>query len=857
MIVVALLRPGGLAAQDADFVPLPALLAELSRKTELRFNYESSALDSVRLDPELGADWSSLRAALPDLGVAVREEADGAIVLAPVAADRPPPPRRTTLELEVTNGAEPLIGATVRLADGTGTATDLEGRATLALVGDSATATIRYLGYAATEVLLTRRTPRYRIALRSDTVVVRGVEVVAALPERPWRAPSDRAAGGSGAGRGALRLPASSLAGFGFSAAAGVSQIDAEGSAPGIRGSQGFETRVELDGLPLYHVDHLYGLFSAVNPLTVADVHLHRSHYPVDRGGVRGGLMAIETIEPPTSGLTLQADQVAGALEAHAAAPAVRAMVSARSSFGDVASGTAFESVNEVDTVGSSTARTVPSFTFYDLYGRVSLGRDRGRWRGSVNGYVSRDRYGFSLDDARELDDRRVPATLTGSYREDVEWRNAALGGDLSYQGDVLTYTLEGYLTTYENEVVTDAEFALERRSQTRVVELIANRLDNTVSDAQIGLRLLPSRGAGRWQAGVQVQRLSTVAFFQLNDRRALDRDDTDHRVHAYAANVFQLGEGLEADIGLRASYAEALDDAWASPRIALTRAIRLPSGRGVDLTAGYSFTRQALASLQHENQFGQTYALLVLEAPRSPVISSAHTYTAGGKYDGLNFYLGAEGYYRSLPGVLATLSTSPGLRGEEQIFNPRPTFLSVEGEGEVIGVDVDARWRAGGWDGSLAYTLARSRQRFPAIDDNNWQRAPDDRRHRLAAQQSFSWQSWRVSAAYEGASGLVFNDIAEFESSADRRGFSTDQLQTSLPAYHRADIGLAYELRVGGAELTLGGRVVNVFDRFNVTQRQYVLGLGSNVSDRDAVALGTDVGLLGRLWLAEVKLAL
>lgn len=855
-IVLAVLNAAA-AAQADDSVPLPELLARVSRQSGLRFNYEATALDTIRIAGRSAEDWPTLRTAITRLGVASRVEADGTIALAPPADSRSAVPASRTLELRISDGSEPLVGATVLLEDGSGAVSDLAGRVRLALRGDSAVATVRYLGYSPAEVPLSRRTPRYTIVLQPDTVIVRGVEVVAALPDRPWRAVGQRDAPGYAGGATSIRLPAAALAGFGFSAAAGVSQIDAGGSAPAIRGSQGFETRVELDGLPLYYVDHLYGLFSAVNPLSVADVHLHRSHYPVDRGGARGGLMAIETIEPIASGLTLRADQVAGALEAHAVTPSVRAVVSARSSFGDVASGAAFESVSGIDTVGSITARTLPSFTFYDLYTRITFERPRSPWSGALNGYLSRDRYGYRFDDSALLDDRRVPANLTGRYREDTEWRNAGFGGSLHYRGGGLTYSLEGYLTNYANELTTDAEFALERRRQTRIVELVDNRLDNTVTDAQIGLRVVPNAPRADWQAGIQVQRLATVALFQLNERRSLDRDDRDHRLHAYGAHLFRLGRGLTLDAGLRASYAEAVDDAWVSPRLTFAQAIRLPTGRDLELTTGYSFTRQALASLQHENQFGQTYALLVLEAPGQPVVSSAHTLTAGGKYESVDLYLGAEGYYRSLPGVLATLSTSPGLNGEREIFNPQPTFLSVSGEGEVIGVDLDLRWRAGDWDGSLAYTLARSRQRFASIDANNWQRAPDDRRHRLAAQQAYRWRDWRLTAAYEGASGLVFNDIAGFDSSADRRGFDTERLQTSLPAYHRADFGLTYSTELGGAELEFGARLVNAFNRFNVTQRQYVLGIGSAVGRRDAVAVGTDVGLLGRLWLAEVQLTL
>ena len=848
---------GPLRAQTSDSLSLSAALATLADVEGHRFSYEASAFDTVFVAVAAAADWISLREQLRRLGIATREEAGGLVVLARRDRGDVAGVSMRRVSISVGDGREPLLGATVRLPDGTGAVSDPQGHVTLTIPGATTRATVSYIGYASAELLLSPEQNDYRVILQPDTVLVSAVEVVGALPDRPWRAVGTRGDDRDAGAPVGLRLPPASLDAMGFSAAAGVSQIDATGSGPAIRGSQGYETRIELDGLPLYHVDHLYGLFSAVNPLSVADVRLYRSHYPVDRGGARGGLMAIETIDPSGAGVTARADQVAGALVAHARAPAVGVLVSARGSFGDVASGTAFESVSEVDSLGSVTARTVPSFTFHDLYGRLDLGREGAAWSGQLNAYQSRDRYGFTFDDSALLEDRRVPRTLQGRYQEDSEWRNAGFGGSLAYRRGRLRYALEGYLSRYTNELATEAAFALERPRRERLVEVAANALSNEVSDAQLGIRVSPAEGAAEWQVGLQAQRLSTVAKFELNERTPLDLDGADVRLHAYAARRWRLPGEREVDLGLRGTYAELTGDAWLSPRVGLVQPLALPSGKTLDLTAGYSFTRQALASLQHENQFGQTYALLVLEAPRAPVVSSAHTITLGTGFEDANTLLTVEGYWRELPGVLATLSTTPGLRNERALFNPQPTFLSVAGEGQVVGVDVDARWRRGDWDGSAAYTLSRSRQRFAAIDDNAWQRAPDDRRHRLALTSDYRLGAWRLGASYEAASGLVFNDISGLDSGEDRRGISSAQLQTSLPAYHRVDAGLWYRLGLGAAEVQFGARVVNLLDRFNVTQRQYVLGLGSVAGVRDAVAVGTDVGLLGRLWLAEVKLTL
>lgn len=848
-----------------DSLSLPDALTAIARRGERRFSFEASALADVRVGAASAKTWARLARELTALEVAYRVEADGTVLVA-----RKPPTSPTTVDaprevvLVVTDGDGPLVGATARLPDGSGAVSDLDGRLKLRLPSSSSVVRVEYLGYRRAELLLDARPTYRRVVLRPDTVVVSGVEVVAALPPRPWRGFGVGDPTRYGARGRPVVLPPGALSGFGFGAAAGASHIDGGGASPAIRGSQGHETRVELDGLPLYYVDHLFGLFSAVNPLSVADVTLHRSHYPVDRGGARGGLMEIATVRPEASGFAAKADPTAAAATAEVYTPFARVLVSGRSSLGNVAEGAAFENsgaaAEPIEPVGSTTsvtARTVPSFTYHDAYARLEVGREASPWSLSLNGYLSRDRYDYVFTNEDLLEDRRVPATLRGGYDEASEWRNAGAGVGIRYEAGALAYALDGYATRYTTELTSGAEFELELPRRTRGRELFANALANEVADRQLGLRIAPRGSGARWQAGVQAQRLRTEGSFVIGERNAFDEAEDDLRVHAYGAGVLALTEGLEADVGLRATYARFLDEAWLSPRVALAQRVLAGAKGSSELTAGYSYTRQTLANLQHENQFGQTYDLLVLEVPSAPVVAAAHTGSVGVRHERANALLSVEGYYRALPGVLASLSTNLGVDGGRDLLSPQPTFLTVAGDGEVVGVDVDARWRQGGWGGSLAYTLARSRQRFDAVDGGDWQRAPDDRRHRFATEQSYRYRSLRATMAYEGASGLVYNDIAEVGGRADRRTLDQEELQRSLPAYHRVDLGLAWTTTLGPCDLELGGRVVNAFDRFNVSQRQYVLGIGRPANNGQAIAVGTDVGLLGRLFLAEVTLRL
>ena len=271
-------------------------------------------------------------------------------------------------------------------------------------------------------------------------------------------------------------------------------------------------------------------------------------------------------------------------------------------------------------------------------------------------------------------------------------------------------------------------------------------------------------------------------------------------------------------------------------------------------VSAGYSLTQQALRPLQHEDQFGQSYTLLVVE-PATPNAADgvARNYTLGYSRQWTHFQVAIEAYHRDLSGVLAALSQQVALPLGAELVNLQPNFLSVSGEGEVQGVDTDVRYGKGGWSGHFAYTLARSRRRFAEVAEGTWQRSPDDRRHRLATAHEWEHGRWTFGTAFEWATGLTYVDLNVLSPEAGDRGAAdpTSYLR-SLPTYERLDLSTHYRLELGPAQLRVGLRIYNAFDRTNVSQRQYVVGVGGGVNR--AVAVGTDVGLLGRLLIAELK---
>lgn len=844
-------------------LPLVQLFEYIEAQEGISFSFVLEDLKGIQVDTTFVKTWDALQAELPSLGFRFRSENEALFLIAPAAATVPA--KDASLTLQITDGQEPLVGASVQSSDGRFWVTDVNGRLVLERTELPEELTVRYVGYV-TENFRDFKNGTRSISLRRDTMVTALAEIVATLPARLLKPVLSVQQAENAEAFNTLRLPPIALSSFGFMGVAGVSTLDGDRALPAIRGSQGSETLVELDGLPLYHIDHLFGLFSAINPQAVDQIDLYRSHYPADRGGFRGGLMDIHTIPNNLNSIQLDLDQLSAAATVTGTAGPIRVLASARSSLGNVAGTSTFQNTgSENDARNGITAVTTPDFSYYDLYTRIDIQPSGSKWSGTVNGYTSMDAYSFNSDSERIIDERRRPLTLDGNYLEESAWRNLGFGGSLHYRTKKLIYTLDVHRTEYEQSLNASSDFSVRNLIGSRDLVSFENELQNNVTDQQAEFSVRGGKKGDSWSAGIQAQQLQTEALFRFNEIALLDLDQSGNRLHAFATRIQPLGKHFSANLGLRATKAYDLKKSWLSPRLILSYA--LPSDMAhtsSKLHAGYSFIRQATRALQHENQFGQSYTVLVLDVPNRMEQPRANNFTLGFSHSTATFKLGIEGYYRTLPGIVAALSSSIGVNNDVLISAPVPTFTTVVGKGEVLGIDTDLRYEKGPFSGQAAYTLSRSIQSFKRISLGAWQRAPDDRRHRFATSHSYTKGRWSGGFNYEAASGLVYNDLNAVTEASSREALDPDTFQERLPAYHRVDLfgkfeqpfGKTPDVNLSGLRtqksFSLGLRLYNAFDRANLTQRQYILNLETDVQRPTLTALGTDVALLGRVLLVE-----
>lgn len=80
-----------------------------------------------------------------------------------------------------------------------------------------------------------------------------------------------------------------------FQEFSGVSQGTELLSGLYVHGGNGYDNRILLDGTPLYHINHIFGLFSAFNTDIIKNVDFYKSGFPARYGGRLSSVIDVRT----------------------------------------------------------------------------------------------------------------------------------------------------------------------------------------------------------------------------------------------------------------------------------------------------------------------------------------------------------------------------------------------------------------------------------------------------------------------------------------------------------------------------------------------------------------------------------
>lgn len=707
---------------------------------------------------------------------------------------------------------ERLIGATVYDTRArSGTTTNAYGFFALTIRADSSHLQVAYLGYAPLqEEPCPGRDRGVTFRLEPQTVELDGVEVVAegrALPNTHTVRLTARdledvpALLGERDALKALQL----LPGV-QSGAEGTSGLYVRGGTPD-------QNLLLLDGAPVYNAAHAFGAFSVFNPDALQSVHLIKSGFPARYGGRLASVLEVTMREG-------SANRFAGAGSVGLIAsrltlegPLVRDrsafIVSARRTYADLLARPFLH--NRGAKVG---------YFFYDVNAKAHVAPSaRSRFFASL--YTGDDRfYSAARETFQGSGETETTRAALGWGNTTLTLRGTRLLGPRLFASFLVLHSQYRFGTERLEQLERPAPTGsltgahAEAYAETYTFAHTSGLRDYA---AKLDVDFVPGpRHALRFGAAATHHAFVPGRTRRTQGRGAATTLDTTRadpvsafEAAGYVEEEMRLAPGLQVHLGLHATAYHVRTRWYTSlqPRLSATAEL----GHAWSLSGSATRMRQHLHLLTHSG-VGLPTDLWVPATDRiGPEDGRQYTLGVGRRLEGYD--LAAEVFHRSMKGLVAYRAGSSFLETIDAWEDAVTT-----GRGHSTGLELLVTKTRGSLQGSLGYTLSRTRRRFAALNGGRAFPFRYDRTHDLALSLTRALSARRrltLTWVY-GTGQAVTLPVARYTDGLARLEHYGSRNAARLPAYHRLD--LAYHVRFsprwGRGELVLG--LYNAYNRRN-----------------------------------------
>ncbi len=655
----------------------------------------------------------------------------------------------------------------------------------------------------------------------------------------------------------------------------GVKAYDDFSSRLQVRGSNADENMIVMDGITLYNIDHLYGIFSAVHPGIFEQANIHKNTFPIEYGGRTASVAELQSSDiaesPVKNSIGIDVNMV-NALVNVSAGKSVGIMAAGRFTHSDINNASFFKFLtprtprfldNENSrTDEASVLRLLPDFNFYDFYGKI-------QWKASpgttISGIIFKgfDKHEFDYSEEFTTSIKRRVVNITEEGNEDIFWENEAYGINVEQQWQkdfktTVNLSHSGYATS-SSDVFT---ITRKWRMQEQEIFFPLSQKENRIRGARLNVK-------NEWRPNKD-QRLTAgytftsdaLDFSSLNgnnlEQRGFSWEDRAIRHNIYAEYYQSVGVAFKASAGLNASYYGINNRWYFSPRLQAQAKL----SNTIQLKSSWSLYNQFLRQLYHEDVFGNREAMWILAeglevipGVNIPLARSTH-FMAGGTWKSESWKLDIELYQIDRQGIIEYALLRPGFDITTTGLNANSNFGFFEGKGQTRGIDVLLKKNSKNYRAWLAYTLSESTVTLPRVNFGNPYPSPEDSRHQLKFINEYqALPQVAFSVSYILATGLPYLDYSQLSSaSPKRRLLFYDSFIKRYKDYQRVDVGVNYHLPLSKTfDLDLKFSVFNLFNRSNVKYRQFVFAIPN---EELSEVLATELTLLPRIFNIGAQLS-
>jgi outer membrane receptor for ferrienterochelin and colicin len=607
-----------------------------------------------------------------------------------------------------------------------------------------------------------------------------------------------------------------------------------------VRGGGADQNLILLDGVPVYNVSHLFGLFSVFNGDAINSATIYKGGFPARYSGRLSSVLDIRLKEGNmqefhgSASIGLIAAKIM--LEGPVIKDKTSFLFSARRTYADVLSYPIQYLVNKSN---GMPGKNYYGYFFHDINAKINH-KFSDCSRLYLSTYAGKDE--FYNKDNNAIYDPSSGQSVESHYKYGFSWGNwtSSLRWNHIWSGSLFSNLTVSY-STFKHREYEEGQAYYTWDGLDTSAPILEDEYYSRVRDLAVGLdfNLKPFKNHDvrtgikgnlyNFEPGTSINEHYFPELGKYTQRTGADTVRAGQWT-AFLEDDFSIGKRFRANLGFNASLFMVEGKQYFSPEPRVSARYMLSDQ--LVLKASYSEMSQYLHLLTNAmvglptDSWVPSTSNLAPERSRQAAIGLNYKFRPG-----IRFSL--EGFYKEMDNLVEYADGA-----EMQMNDIYWEDKVLTGNGTAYGLEFYAVKESGKLTGSLAYTLSKNTRQFSGINFGEPFPYKYDRRHDLSI--TANWQLKKnvsLGAVWVMASGInvtnqdhsYYNPLLLGDPAAGSGGFPvnlhsdqdlirnfSERNGYKLPMYHRLDVGINFEKEKKRVDRTWSFGVYNLYSRKN-----------------------------------------
>ena len=633
----------------------------------------------------------------------------------------------------------------------------------------------------------------------------------------------------------------------------GVSGSNESSSGLVVRGGTIDQNLVLFDDFTVYHVDHVFGFFSAFNNNAIKDVQFYKGGFGAKYGGRMSSVVDITGKDGNTEqfgiGASVSLLSTNAVVEQPFADGAGSFILTGRKSYQSDLYNDILESVtgeNQNAQAGTSTPGQFalgrfsiePESYFYDMNAKLTY-RLPNDDKFSISFYNGAD----ELDNSRDVDGNADISRLCelfdgngpfgGTFCEEEisfavgtidlsEWGNTGISAKYSHQWndrlDTNFVISASEYFSYRDRLINTQVIYEDSDDEPTTGESSSNE-DNQLDDFTV--KIENDYYLNQWNTlsfGLQYTQQNIDFSLIQNGDLVLETKNEGATSTVYIEDEIVIN-ALTVIPGLRVSKYSINDEVYTEPRLSISYELNDTT----QLRAAFGDYHQfALSVARQSIEEGPRNFWTLADGETVPVSKSSHFILGTTHYVG-NYNFNIELFHKEYEGLSEFTQQTRPIRNEEG--TGLTLILEQEfhtGSGTASGVELFLQKNIGDFTGWMGYTFSEVIYDFPTVSDTTYF-ADQDATNEFKTVLMYRWGDWDIASTFIYATGRPYTEVLGVVEDTFPPTYEVGaKNDLRYDDYHRLDLSFTYNFSRRGLDGQAGLSIFNLYDRKNQWYTEY-----------------------------------